>query len=341
MTTDPEKTDPTSRWGSPVRFTKTHGAGNDFVLIFDPDDHLTVDAATVRALCDRRRGVGADGLLRVVRSDSYESPDRSPCFFMDYRNADGSIAEMCGNGVRCVAHFLHARGIVEGPEIPVETKAGLKLVRRVGQGRYAVDMGPPRFDLESIGVEPAAGGVEVLQPSTETRPAALRLDFGQAAPSATRNRVEVFVVSMGNPHAVVVRDSPLAASLSEEVRMLGPLVERHRAFTNGVNVEFISPKGDVFEARVWERGVGETLSCGTGACAAGVVAMYLQESSSAGAVGAAGGHRGERRVSLRFPGGTLTVFWGEESVTLEGPAVEVFEGELDLDRLAYSNHEEV
>ncbi len=341
MTNCPERTDPASMWGSVVRFTKMHGAGNDFVLVFDPDDELALDAATVRALCDRRRGVGADGLLRVVRSNSYESPDGLPCFFMDYRNADGSIAEMCGNGVRCVAHFLHERGIVDGPEIPVGTRAGLKLVRRVGEGRYAVDMGLPGFDLKSIGVEPTEGGVEVLQPSTQTRPAALRLDLGRDAPQGTGIHVEAFVVSMGNPHAVVVRDSPMVASLAEEVRVLGPLVERHRAFKNGVNVEFIAPKGDVFEARVWERGVGETLSCGTGACAAGVVALFLQESKSVGAVDAPGGHRGERRASLQFPGGTLTVVWGEESVTLEGPAVQVFEGELDLATLAYPNHEEV
>ncbi len=231
-----------------VRWLKGHGTRNDFVLLPDPDGsvHADLSADTVVALCDRQRGIGADGVLRVVRSAAV--PDGEPYadvaeWFMDYRNADGSISEMCGNGSRVFVLFLLQEGWVK-PDEPVllATRGGVRTVRVEADGQLTVAMGPAV----------AVPGGEQLQVQT---PVGSRPAVGLLLP---------------NPHAVVfVEDLRQAGPLTE-----APLVTPASVFPDGVNVEFVADRGPAHVAmRVHERGVGETLSCGTGACAAAVAAM--------------------------------------------------------------------
>ena len=231
-----------------VRWLKGHGTLNDFVLLPDPDGtlHADLSADTVVALCDRHRVIGADGVLRVVRSAA--APDGQPYadeaeWFMDYRNADGSVSEMCGNGSRVFALFLLQEGWVK-PDEPVllATRGGVRTVRVEADGRLTVAMG------QAVDV---AGGEQLrVQTAAGARPA-----VGLLLP---------------NPHAVVfVDDLGQAGPLTEP-----PLVTPASVFPDGVNVEFVANRGQAHVAmRVHERGVGETLSCGTGACAAAVAAM--------------------------------------------------------------------
>jgi len=253
-----------------VRYTKGHGTENDFVVLPDLDDRLDLTPALVARLCDRRAGIGADGVLRVVR---HGDPAQAR-WFMDYRNADGSIAEMCGNGVRVYARYLVDAGLETYGALALATRGGVKQVE-VGPDVVVVDMGP------------AVVGEPVL------------VD-GQAATS----------VDMGNPHAVL----PVP-----DVAALGVLDPDRK----DLNVEYLEQVGPRhLRMRVHERGVGETRSCGTGACAL-VVAQVL----------AAGEGRGEPYV-VDVPGGRLVVTWREDGhVLLSGPAVLVADGELCEDWL--------
>jgi diaminopimelate epimerase len=258
-----------------VRFTKGHGTANDFVLLPDPDASLVLTDAFVAAVCDRRRGVGGDGILRVVPTALVpEVADQAgeAAWFMDYRNADGGAVEMCGNGVRVFARYLVTHGLAAGPALRVATRDGVKHVRLNDGGTATVDMGRPGFD-------------------------------GAAPDGAT-------FVSMGNPHLVFFVSSVEAAP----VRTDGPRLEA--ATPGGTNVEYaaLSPRGLVM--RVWERGVGETMSCGTGACAVAVAASLRGLSG--------------RSVAVTVPGGDLAVEWAaDDRVHLTGPAELVAEGELD------------
>jgi len=258
-----------------VRFTKGHGTANDFVLLDDPDAQLALSDAAVAAICDRRRGVGADGILRVVRTAAVPGWDHLAAdaeWFMDYRNADGGAVEMCGNGIRVFARYLADRGRTTSAEIPIATRDGVKIVRLRDGVDVTVDMGAPR-DMELL---PQDG---------------------------------VFV-SMGNPHVVLFADDLALAPVHDA----GRLIEQE--WDGGTNVEFVhvTSKTSV-EMRVWERGVGETLSCGTGACAA-AVAAHLR------------GYAG-REVDVTLPGGTLQVEWtADDTVLMTGPAVLVGDGEL-------------
>jgi diaminopimelate epimerase len=275
-----------------MRFSKYHGSGNDFLLVEDLDDVISLTPATVVAMCDRARGVGADGVIRVTRSE------RAP-FAMDLWNADGGRAEMSGNGMRCVARFLLDRGLAGGPEIEVDTAAGPKRVRvtvRDGQMASArVDMGPPILERGRIPMGGPAGERFVGEP------------FPDAGPGYRGT-----AVSMGNPHLVLLGAVDLDAL---DLPRIGPPLEHHPDFPERANVEWIVVADGRLDVRVWERGVGETLACGTGACACLVAANLL------GLVG--------RRATLRFPGGDLEVEWGpDDHVYLEGPATHVFDGEL-------------
>lgn len=275
-----------------MRFSKYEGTGNDFVLIADPGDRLTLDEELARALCDRRRGVGADGVIRATRAEGAD-------LFMDYRNADGSLAEICGNGLRCLALFALAEGLVEGETLTIATRAGTRTARVVSTDVVEVDMGPPVFEPEAIPV--------LL---TGAHPLAVPVDVGGETLSAA-------CLSMGNPHAVVFVDDPAAVALEH----LGPRIERHRVFPRGANVSFAAPVGaERVVARVWERGSGATLACGTAACAVGVAARLL--------------HGMPERLVVELPGGELEVRWNGDRarpspVTLTGPARRVFSGELD------------
>lgn len=272
-----------------LEFAKYHGTGNDFVMVEDLDDELDIGPSLVESICDRRFGVGADGLIRVVRSSEAE-------FFMDYRNADGSVAEMCGNGVRCVGLFLAERGLVDADTIALETRAGVKqleLHREDGRvTSVTVDMGPAEFTKSAI---PMRG------PAWE--------DF-QMQPVKVGDRSFVgSAVSMGNPHLVLFvddepRDMPVASA--------GPHLEFHDHFPEKTNVEFVKVTPDALLTRVWERGIGETMACGTGACA------VLVAANEAGLVGTEG--------IVRFPGGDLKIARRDGTVFLTGPAQHVFDG---------------
>jgi diaminopimelate epimerase len=224
-----------------LEFAKGHGTRNDFVLFADPDNLLDVTPAQVAFLCDRRGGIGGDGLLRAVRANLVpEWSGTGDIWFMDYRNADGSIAEMCGNGLRVFLRYLEEEGLVTGEEVSVATRAGLRTGRFLPDGRIAVTMGP------------AMSGPPV------------HLSLGAASWPA--HSVEV-----GNPHAVVVVDT--TAQLEALDLTTGPQWQPADAFPNGVNAEFVVRVAPgQLRLRVHERGVGETESCGTGVVAAAAAA---------------------------------------------------------------------
>ncbi len=278
-----------------MRFAKYHGTGNDFVMVEDLHDALRIGPAAIRALCDRHRGVGADGLIRIAPADRAD-------FFMDYSNADGEPAEMCGNGIRCLAKFVYDRGLTTASEIDVLTRAGIKhlvLATEAGEVReVTVDMGPPALEREAIPMTGDPAGRFVGE----------RLEVDGRAYTAT-------AVSMGNPHCVLFLD-PGDDLAGLAVPRIGRMVEHRPEFPNGTNVEFVRVRDGVVELRVWERGSGETMACGTGACAS-VVACSL-----AGLTG--------REAPVDFPGGRLGVAWRRDGrVYLTGPAVCVFEGDVD------------
>ncbi len=259
-----------------MRFTKGHGTANDFVLLPDPDGELDLSAAAVAAVCDRRRGLGADGVLRVVLTAAmpgYSELAAQARWFMDYRNADGGAVEMCGNGVRVFARYLVESGYATGPELAIATRDGVKHVTATGDG-FTVDMGTPALD-------PPPGVPD----------------------GAT-------FVSMGNPHLVCFAESVADAPVTTEGPRLAALLD------GGANVEYAVVAGPARLAmRVWERGVGETHSCGTGACAVLVAAATT---------GRAG-----RAADVEVPGGVLHVDWtGGGTVLLTGPAVLVADGEI-------------
>ncbi len=283
-----------------LRFIKYQGTGNDFVMVVDLDDARPLEADLVAALCDRRQGIGADGVIRVVRA---EQPDAS--FLMDYRNADGSAAEMCGNGARCVGKLVHDLGLSDEGEFGIQTMGGvrrLRLHQEDGQvHRVTVEMGVPGFTKASIPMRGPAWETFLGEP----------FDVGDGM------TLKASAVSIGNPHLVLfVEDDPDRFHVGH----IGPALERHELFPEGTNVEFARVLPDGIKARVWERGSGETMACGSGACAVAVAA------NEAGMV--------PHRTVVRFPGGALEVerLEGGE-VLLTGEAQRVFEGVVDLDRL--------
>jgi diaminopimelate epimerase len=281
---------------------KAHGTANDFVVIADLADDVEVSADLVRALTDRRTGVGGDG---VIRMGAPPADQRSADVFMDYRNADGSIVEMCGNGVRVTAKLAVDHGLVTPDTdggVRVATRAGTKpVVVHLGAdglvSEVTVDMGPPELDASAVPFEVAR----------DADPYALCHHLELDGGAEDGEVLEVGVVSMGNPHAVLRVDDVDEAP----VTTLGPRVETHRRFPAKVNVGFAQLVGrDQLRLRVWERGVGETAACGTGACAA-VVALQRQ------------GHLDDR-VEVHLPGGVLTITHvAGGTVTLRGAAVEV------------------
>jgi diaminopimelate epimerase len=268
-----------------------HGLGNDFVVLEALTRPIELDAAKVRFLADRHQGVGCDQVLLV-------EPPRTPDTDFYYRifNADGGEVEQCGNGARCFARFVHERGFTEKTEIRVGTAGGVIVPRLEPGGLVSVEMGVPEFEPERIPFV------------AERRALAYRLEVGG-------REVEISALSVGNPHAVqLVADVDSAPVASE-----GPLIERHPRFPRGVNAGYmqIVDRGRV-RLRVYERGAGETLACGTGACAAV----------------AAGIARGllDSRVTVSTRGGELGISWAGEGnpVRMTGPAVTVFEGEIEL-----------
>jgi len=274
-----------------MKISKYHGTGNDFVFWEDLADEAPPTPELVAALCDRHRGVGADGVIRV-------SPSERAPFFMDYWNADGTLSEMCGNGIRCLAKLVYDRGLTDQTEIDVDTRAGVKRLQLETDGglvsRVRVDMGTPAFGRPAIGMH---GEGEFWGEPIEVR----------------GERFRGYALSTGNPHLVLIGD---ADPRQIDVPDIGPLLEAHDQFKDGANVEFLRIDGGVIHARVWERGVGETMACGTGASASLVAA------ARAGLV--------PRRAPVIFPGGELDIEWAEDDhVFLTGPATFVFDAELD------------
>ena len=274
-----------------LKFTKMHGAGNDFVVFDGINQPIELTAARYQALADRHFGVGCDQILLV------QAATRPDCDFR-YRifNADGGEVQQCGNGARCFVRFVHEQGLTPKREIRVETASGVIVPKLEDDGRVTVNMGPPRFDPAEIPFSAPARAI--------TYPL-----------EVAGRELEISALSMGNPHAVCVVDDADAAPVAE----LGPLIEHHPRFPQRVNAGFmqILGRGEI-RLRVYERGSGETLACGTGACAAAVAGMT----------------RGllDATVQVRTRGGDLSIHWAGAGgdVFLTGPAVTVFQGEIEL-----------
>lgn len=288
-------------------FVKMHGIGNDYVYldaVTDPSIETLDLPALARRVSDRHTGIGSDGLILLCRPR--EGEGEAPHVRMRMFNRDGSEGEMCGNGIRCVAKFAHDRLGIDVRPMLVETRRGvLSIDYEVQDGRLVtatVDMGPPDFDLDTLGVDESRLGGQ-----TGEHTWVLPLDSGE--------RFEAVLVSTGNPHAVIFTDDVAAIDLP----LLGPLLERHPAFAHRANIHFaqVRSRGEA-TMRTWERGSGMTMACGTGACAVLV----------AGAVTG----RLARESLIHLPGGDLDIRWDEATghVFKSGPAVEVFEGLLTL-----------
>jgi len=276
----------------PLRFTKMHGLGNDFVVLDGINQDIELTPAQYRFLADRHFGVGCDQILLVGRSTRPDVDFRYRIF-----NADGGEVQQCGNGARCFVRFVHEKGLTGKREIRVETASGIIVPRLEDDGQVTVDMGPPRFEPAEIPFVADARALTYV------------LDDLPFSP------VELFAVSMGNPHAVLETCNVDSAPVAE----WGPLIERHPRFPQRVNVGFMQlVHRRAIRLRVFERGSGETLACGTGACAAAVAGMA----------------RGllDDTVQVQTRGGSLTIRWrGEgEPVYMTGPAATVFEGEITL-----------
>lgn len=274
-----------------LNFSKMHGLGNDFVVIDAINQHVELASEQVRLIADRRFGVGCDQLLLVEKPRSADAEFRYRIF-----NADGGEVEQCGNGARCFARYVRDRGLTSNMSIPVETAGGLIILQLENDGQVTVNMGVPGLT-----------------------PASLPFEADEVADSyllhVDGNDYSIAAVSMGNPHAVLRVDDVDTAA----VETLGPLIESHPRFPQRVNVGFmqIIDRHNI-RLRVFERGAGETLACGTGACAA-MVAGNLQGWL-------------DNQVTVRLSAGNLEIRWqgGDNPLYMTGPATHVFEGQIKL-----------
>ena len=278
-----------------LRFTKMHGLGNDFVVIDAINQNVSLSDEQYRLLGDRRFGVGCDQIL-LVEAPHSEGVDFTYRIF----NADGSEVEQCGNGARCFAVFVREKGLIDKDNIRVETASGVIELAIQADNQVTVNMGEPHFSADDL-------------PFIPTLPADQAGRYPLDLPGD--GRVEAGIVSMGNPHAVVQVDNVDTAPVEE----YGPLIESHEEFPNRVNAGFMQVMDrDHIRLRVYERGAGETMACGTGACAAMVV----------------GRQQGllDDMVEVSLPGGQLKIQWAGDGqpVMMTGPAVTVFEGEIQL-----------
>ena len=259
-----------------INFHKYHGAGNDFIMINNLDRSIFLTHEDIILYCDRNFGVGADGIILL-------EPSSVAACFMNYYNSDGSIAEMCGNGARCTAKFYLKETGKNIKEINLETRAGIKNIKINEDDTYSVDMGMPMFESPDFPAE------------------TLRLEG-----------FDFNCVSMGNPHAVTI-----VSDLNKiDLKTIGPKIENNENFSNKINVEFIEKiMSDYFKVKVWERGCGATLACGTGACA---IFSVLDKKENF-----------DKEIILEFPGGKLFLSKNEQGhIILRGPAIFVFKGEI-------------
>ncbi len=278
-----------------MKFTKMHGTGNDYIYVNGFEEKLENPSEAAVKLSDRRFGIGSDGLILILPSDVADCR-------MEMFNADGSIGKMCGNGIRCVAKYVYDRGLVKKDVLRVETRSGVKTLQlRVEDGKVAsvrVNMGQPELDPEKIPVlfsKDRMVDEEVYTPSG--------------------NVWRVTCVSMGNPHAVIFVDDVEGVNLPA----IGPEMEKHAMFPERANIEFVQVTGPhEVQMRVWERGSGETLACGTGACACAVASVLTGKT--------------DRDVTVHLRGGDLHIFWDPDTddVYMEGPAAFVFDGTVEI-----------
>lgn len=278
-----------------MKFTKMHGTGNDYIYVNGFEEKLENPSEAAVKLSDRRFGIGSDGLILILPSDVADCR-------MEMFNADGSIGKMCGNGIRCVAKCVYDRGLVKKDVLRVETRSGVKTLQlRVEDGKVAsvrVNMGQPELDPEKIPVlfsKDRMVDEEVYTPSG--------------------NVWRVTCVSMGNPHAVIFVDDVEGLNLPA----IGPEMEKHAMFPERANIEFAQVTGPhEVQMRVWERGSGETLACGTGACACAVASVLTGKT--------------DRDVTVHLRGGDLHIFWDPDTddVYMEGPAAFVFDGTVEI-----------
>ena len=276
-----------------MRFTKMQGIGNDYVYVSLFSETVEDAPALARRVSERRFGVGSDGLILI-------GPSEKADFRMTMYNADGSRSAMCGNGARCVGKYVYDKGLTQSTEITLETDAGIKALRLIPEGghiaRVCVDMGEPALRFGDVPCTAGRG---------RTHPIRLKADGRE---------FEATPVGMGNPHAVIFTEAEIQ---TEELARLGALLERHPAFPERTNVEFVQVLGRrALRMRVWERGSGITMACGTGACASLAAAVLA-------------GHT-DRHVSVRLDGGTLDIEWDTRTghILMTGPAAFVFDGEL-------------
>jgi len=272
-----------------LQFTKMHGLGNDFIFVDGRKFRIPNPKKTIKELCNRRLGIGADQVLILGKS-------RKADFRMEIYNADGGSVEMCGNGLRCLARFVTDEKLTSKSEIRVETPAGVQSVKVLSRGRVTVDMGEPIVKGREIPVN--------LSGRVINRP--IRVDGKEFRATC---------LSMGNPHCVIFVDDPAAFP----VEKYGPMIEKHNLFPRKTNVEFVRVHSDhEIEMRVWERGAGETLACGSGACAAAVASVLNGFT--------------DRKVDVKLRGGVLQIEWNKETghVLMTGPAETVFKGEIEI-----------
>lgn len=284
-----------------MKFTKMHGCGNDYVYVDCTKEVIPDIAATAVRVSDRHFGIGSDGLILIKSSEVAD-------FEMDMYNADGSRGKMCGNGIRCVAKYVYDHGLTNKTEITVDTQAGIKTLQlTVCDGKVSkvrVDMGEPVLIPQEIPVK-----ASVLGLADDRRKAIVAQPF-----TVANSSYDITCVSMGNPHCITFIDEDVR---SFPLEAIGSLFEKHELFPEGVNTEFVNIiDKEHLRMRVWERGSGETLACGTGACAV-AVASYLN------------GFTG-RKVDVELMGGHLEIVYDAATnhVFMTGPATEVFSGEI-------------
>jgi diaminopimelate epimerase len=274
-----------------INFTKMHGLGNDFVVIDAINQPVSLNREQIRQIADRHFGIGCDQLLLVEAAQ-----DESVLFTYRIFNADGNEVEQCGNGARCFARFVYDKGLTQEHHIPVQTNAGKLILELQDDGQVTVNMGTPEFRPEKIPFD---------APEQASR-------YGLALNNET---IDVGVVALGNPHAVFQVSDVTTVPLET----LGPQIEGHDRFPQRVNAGFMQIiDQNMIKLRVYERGVGETLACGSGACAAVVVGRLWQLLSE--------------NVHVQLPGGTLSIAWSGEGqpVMMTGPAQTVFDGSIDV-----------
>ncbi len=286
-----------------LKFTKMHGTGNDYIYVDCTKNTLDNPSKMAVEVSDRHFGIGSDGLILIKKSDKAD-------FFMEMYNADGSEGKMCGNGIRCVGKYVYEHHLTQKTEITIDTLSGIKMLRLFidngGKVRnVAVDMGAPVLEPQKIPVAVNQFGIS----NEDTKPILLKsLMVGES-------EYKVSCVSMGNPHVIIYLDKDMDIK-KLDIDKIGPLFEKHEAFPEGINTEFIQVvDGKNLNMRVWERGSGETFACGTGACAS-AVATILNNMCDDG-------------VTVHLLGGDLTVTWDREknTVIMEGAAETICEGE--------------